>query len=71
MKCPICGKGDLLKYSGLPESLNLVDIIEEHPLPIMRGWAKNKVSEMKKKIEEKYYYRKCNACGLILFFEEV
>ncbi|MEM2233906.1 MAG: hypothetical protein QXP81_10260 [Nitrososphaerota archaeon] len=71
MKCPVCNKGDMLMYRGLPESLNLVKMVEEHPIPILRNWVSEKASELLKELEKKYFYRKCDNCGLILIFEVV
>jgi ribosomal protein S27E len=70
IKCPVCGKGDLLKYKGVPEVLDIVKLTKEHPIPILRSWASEKAENIKKEIESKYYYRKCNKCGFIAFFEE-
>ncbi|MEM1557419.1 MAG: hypothetical protein QXI11_00905 [Thermoproteota archaeon] len=71
MKCPVCGKGELLRYEGIPEALDIIKLAEKHPVPIIRNWVREKASEVKKSIEDKYYYRKCNKCGCILFFEVV
>jgi len=67
-KCPFCG-GNLVRYEGLPDALNIPEIAREHPIPIMRRWASKKAEELKEEVEEKYYYRKCPKCKAIFLFE--
>lgn len=71
MKCPICGKGELLRFRGLPDPLDIVKLAKEHPVPILRNWAAEKAAEIKQRIESGYYYRRCSKCGFIALFEEV
>lgn len=69
MICPVCGKGELLRYSGVPDILDLQKIIKSHPVPVLRNWAADKASEIKTTVEKRYYYRRCNKCGFIAIFE--
>jgi len=65
-KCPFCGS-EMLRYEGLPSGLDAAELIEDHPIPMMKKWASKKLNEIRSKV----YYRRCPKCGLILWFEEV
>ncbi|MEM2233929.1 MAG: hypothetical protein QXP81_10375, partial [Nitrososphaerota archaeon] len=74
--CPSCyisreKKVVMLRYSGIPEYLDMRPVARQHPIAVLRPFAERTVSQVMETIEQRIYYYKCPECGYIEIHEKV
>ena len=71
--CPVCfaagKKVEMLLMKGVPPWLNVESVIDEHPVPIIKRFAKRKVRELRENVERSVKVYSCPKCGFIALFE--